>query len=82
MAKLFNLSIIAPDKTIYEGKVSSLVVPAKLGYLGVLADHAPIIASLTSGRITLREDSLAPKVFHHHGGGFLEVSKNNATVLL
>ena len=82
MAKLFNLSIITPAKTIYEGRISSLTVNAKLGYLGVLADHAPIIAGLASGKIVLREDSLPPKVFHYKSGGFLEVFKNNATVLL
>lgn len=83
MAKLFNLSITTPDKTLYEGKVSSLVAPSKIGYLGVLADHAPLIASLTAGRITFREDSDEQKVFDSKGeGGLLEIMKNNVTILL
>ena len=82
MAKLFNLSIISPDKTLYEGRISSLTAPSKLGYLGVLADHAPLIATLGPGRITLREDSDEQKVFNSKGDGLLEIMKNNVTILL
>lgn len=80
--KLFNLSIVTTDKKIYEGKVSSLVAPSTIGYLGVLANHAPLIATLTSGKITLKEDSSAQKVFNSKDGGFLEIMKNNVTILL
>ena len=82
MAKLFSLSIITPDATLYEGKISSLVAPSTLGYLGVLADHAPLIATLAAGRITLRDDSDKRKVFDSKGGGFLEVMNNRVTILL
>lgn len=80
--KLFNVNIITQEKIIYEGKASSLIAPSKLGYLGVLADHAPLISSLGPGRIIIREDSTEQKVFESKGGGFLEVMKNNATILL
>ena len=80
--KLFNLNIITPDKTVYEGKVSSLVAPSKIGYLGVWADHAPLIATLGSGKITFREDSNEQKVFNSKGDGLLEIMKNNITILL
>ena len=82
MPKLFNLSIITPGKTIYEGRASSLIAPSRLGYLGVLADHAGLIATLASGRITLREDSNEQKVFNSKGDGLLEIMKNNVTILL
>jgi len=80
--KTFNLNITTQDKTLYEGKVSSLVAPSKLGYLGVLADHAPLIASLAPGRIVLKEDPSGQKVFDSKGGGILEIMKNNVTILL
>ena len=82
MAKLFNLSIVTPDKTIYEGMIWSLIAPSKLGYLGVLADHAPLIATLGPGRITLKEDSNEQKVFNSKSEGLLEIMKNNVTILL
>lgn len=80
--KSFNLSITTPDKTLYDGKVSSLVAPSKIGYLGVLADHAPLIAVLGPGRIMLREDSGGEKVFNSEGSGLLEIMKNSVTILL
>lgn len=82
MAKLFSLSIITPDKTVYEGKVSSLVAPSTLGYLGVLADHAPLIATLAAGKIILKEEPGGQRVFNSKGAGLLEIMKNNVTILL
>lgn len=81
MAKTFNLIIIAPDRTIYEGRVSSLVAPAQLGYLGVLANHAPLIASIREGKIVFKEESGRSITLYNQGAGFLEVLKNNVTLL-
>jgi F-type H+-transporting ATPase subunit epsilon len=82
MPKLFNLSIITVDKTLYEGRISSLIAPSRLGYLGVLADHAPLIATLGPGKIILREDSNGQKIFNSKGSGLLEIMKNRVTILL
>jgi F-type H+-transporting ATPase subunit epsilon len=71
MTKLFNLKLITPDKTVYENKVVSLIVPAALGYLGVLANHAPLVANLVSGII-----------FHSQSKGFLQVLRNEARIIL
>ncbi len=82
MSKVFNLSVISPEKVVYEGKVVSLVVPSALGYLGVLANHAPFISNLVSGKIIVREESGKTVVFQYQGKGFFEVLKNNAVVIL
>lgn len=82
MAKVFRLCVITPTETLYEGNVVSLVVPAALGFLGVLADHAPLIASLVGGKITFREESGDTQVLRHNGKGFLEVLENNVNVIL
>jgi len=82
MPKPFNLMIIGPDKTVYEGRVVSAVVPAALGYLGILANHAPLAANLASGKIILQEESGERKIFYHKNKGFLEILKNNVTIIL
>lgn len=83
MNKQFNVTIINSDKTIYEGKVLSLVAPCELGYLGVLAGHMPLVANLIRGKITLQEDQgREPLIFASEGKGFLEVLNNNVTLLL
>ncbi len=83
MKKNFHVSMLTEDRTVYEGEAVSLVVPAELGLLGVLADHAPLVAHLVPGKIVLEKDGSAqPLVFYSEGKGFLEVSKNKATLLL
>jgi F-type H+-transporting ATPase subunit epsilon len=82
VAKSFNVSIIAPDRKVYEGAAQSLVVPAGLGYLGVLADHAPLLTTLTRGRITIRDSAGKTAVFDCAGDGFMRVSRNRAVLLV
>ena len=82
MAKLFDLTIITPDEIVYEGKALSLVAPCALGYLGVLGDHAPLIANMKAGKITLKEESGKSIFFDSASNGFLQVLKNNVTIIL
>jgi len=80
--KEFRVSIYAPEKTIFEGNAVSLVVPAEKGYLGVLADHAPLIASLKRGKIIIKNSLGEAVTIASLGKGYLEVGKNMATILL
>ncbi len=82
MAKQFHVNILTPEKKIFEGEAVSLIVPAALGYLGVLADHAPLFATLTAGKIIFKEAGRAQTVVQNPGKGFLEVLKNRVTILL
>jgi len=82
VAAYFHLNIAVPGKIVFDQDVESLVVPAQLGYLGVLAHHAPIIAKLKPGRITLRTAENKVSVFDLKADGFLEFSENKATLIL
>ena len=82
MSASFHINIVLPSRIAYEGEIASLVVPAQEGYLGVLAHHAPLIAQLKPGAITLR-DSLGKIItFYLKSSGFIEVSENRATLIL
>lgn len=82
MAAIFDVNIVTPERIAYEGRAISLIVPAELGYLGVLANHAPLVANLTRGTITVRDSSGNTRTFGCPGRGFLEVARNTATLLL
>lgn len=84
MAALFDVKVLTPKKVLFEGKAVSLVVPAALGYLGILAHHAPLIAALLPGRIILKGEGEAgaARVIETTCRGFLEVADNAATILL
>ena len=82
MAKTFNLSIVAPDKVLAERKAISLVVPSELGYMGILANHAPLVANLAKGKIILRDCSGKAEEFSSSGKGFIEVLNNEVVIIL
>ena len=77
---MFKLSIVSPEKTLYEDTVESLVAPGSEGYLGILSNHAPLITTLTTGKIEIRDSNKVEKIAAI-SAGFLEVSANTATIL-
>lgn len=80
--KNFSVTILSPEKKIYEGNAISLVVPCATGYWGILADHAPFIANTERGKITLRQPEGQVREIQIEAKGFLEVFKNNVTLLI
>lgn len=80
MAATFSLSIVSPERILFEDEVVSLIVPGGEGYLGILAHHAPIISTLKVGEIKFRNTE-NKEVWMATSGGFIEVSDNKATIL-
>ncbi len=77
---MFQLSIVTPEKIVFDGEVVSLMVPGIEGYLGILSNHAPLITALQPGRIEFHDDQDKIQIFSV-SGGFVEVSGNQATLL-
>jgi F-type H+-transporting ATPase subunit epsilon len=80
MADSFQLTVLTPVRTLLDERVDSLVAPGSEGYLGVLANHAPLLTALIPGKLTVRLAGGATRIFAL-SGGFLEVSANRATIL-
>ena len=80
MATPFELSILTPEKSVFEGQVEYVQVPGTEGYLGVLAHHAALVTALMPGTLTVRKVGGAEEQWRV-SGGFFEVSNNQATVL-
>ena len=80
MASVFTLSVLTPERTVFEGPVEYAQVPGSQGYLGVLAHHAALVTALAGGDLTLRHAGGREEKMHV-SGGFFEVSANRATVL-
>ncbi|MCX5693578.1 MAG: hypothetical protein NT014_00345 [Candidatus Omnitrophica bacterium] len=82
MAKTFQVGVYSSDKIIFEGAVVSLIAPSVLGSLGILADHAPLAAKLSSGKIVIRTLEGSTNVIDSLSGGFLQILHNQATLFL
>ena len=79
---MFRLNILTPKRKVFSGEVVSLVAPSEMGYLGILSNHAPLVATLGPGKVTFRDPSGGAQVMQSVGDGLLEVQKNQAVLLL
>lgn len=49
MAASFQLTVITPEKTFFDGETTQIIVRTTEGDIGVLANHTSLVASLPSG---------------------------------
>ncbi len=78
--KQFRLEIVTPRRTLFAAEVTSFSAPGVVGGFQVLVNHAPLLAALETGEVTLVEPGGAEARFAT-SGGFVEV-RNNTVVLL
>lgn len=78
--KPFKVEIITPESVKFGGDAVMLSVPGVDGQMGILVGHAPILALLQAGRLTLqtRERTLNMAV----GEGFVKMSNDRAVCLV
>lgn len=80
MSATFKLSVLTPERAVFDGLVEYVELPGSEGYMGVLANHAALVTGLQSGTLTVRKADGVTEKFEV-SGGFFEVSHNDATVL-
>ena len=79
---MIQVKILTPTKVYNEGEFESLVADSVEGKLGILKDHAPLMAILSEGQLVLKKkDGLDGGREYFVGGGFLEVNKNHVFIL-
>jgi F-type H+-transporting ATPase subunit epsilon len=74
-----HLTIITPDRQVFDGEVDAATFPGSEGSFQVLNNHAPLVSSLDRGRIIYRSKTGETSIMVE--GGVVEVLKNNITVL-
>jgi len=80
MANTFKLSIVTPERIVFNGIAESIIAPGIMGYIGILAHHAPLMTALSNGKLTVRLENGQEALYDIHGG-MLEVSSNQVTIL-
>jgi F-type H+-transporting ATPase subunit epsilon len=79
--KLFDVSLVTPDGPAFEGEAQMIVVPGAAGEIGVLARHAPLIATLKAGetRVYVTQNEIKA---YATGPGFFQVQLDRAIALV
>ena len=72
------LTVLTPEKTLLEARVSKVALPGSKGRFMVLYNHAPVISSLTEGDLVYASDGTEASI--HVLAGFVEVHDNRITV--
>ena len=82
-AKKFDVSLVTPDGPAFEGEAEMIIVPGAAGEIGVLARHAPLIATLKDGstRVYLNRDTNDVREYAT-GAGFFKVEQDRAIALV
>jgi F-type H+-transporting ATPase subunit epsilon len=80
--KKFDVSLVTPDGAAYEGEVEMMVVPGQIGEIGVLARHAPLIATLKAGSTRIHPGGGAEVLVYATGPGFFLVLIDRAIALV
>jgi F-type H+-transporting ATPase subunit epsilon len=77
----FDIALVTPDGAVFDGEAQMIVVPGVAGEIGVLARHAPLVATLKAGstRIHLTENQI---VEFATGPGFFKVELDRALALV
>src|SRR6202023_2479688 len=75
----FHFDLVSPEKLAFSGEVDQVDIPGVEGDFGVLAGHAPVVAAIRPGILTVTIGGTHEKIIVL--GGLAEVSDNGLTVL-
>lgn len=78
MAQL-HLKIVTPEKMIFDEEVSQVNVSTEEGQIGILPNHANLMAKLAPGELTIKRGGKAETMAV--GDGFLQMTDNTLTVM-
>jgi F-type H+-transporting ATPase subunit epsilon len=77
----FEVAVVTPDGPAFEGEAHMLIVPGAAGEIGVLARHAPLVATLKAGSTRVHLDANEVLEFAT-GPGFFKVELDRALALV
>jgi F-type H+-transporting ATPase subunit epsilon len=75
----FHFDLVSPEKLAFSGEVDQVDIPGAEGDFGVLAGHAPVVAAMRPGILTVTVGGKHEKIIVT--GGLAEVSEKGLTVL-
>lgn len=78
--KFISVSLISPEKVLFEGGATSVTLPGSDGQFTILPGHVNIVSVLNPGFVTIKNDEKEDTFIIN--GGFVEASKNQVNTLI
>lgn len=78
--KTFQLHIVTPVGSVFDGPASYVSVPGREGSLGVLAEHSPLVTMLKAGDVLVRNGETEKT--YAITSGILEINAGHQVLVL
>ena len=75
-----QVRVVSPDRVVFEGEASAVVAPAWDGQVGILRGHAPMLALIGAGEMTIDRPGGGSDSFYV-AAGVLKVERDRVTLL-
>ena len=75
-----KLRVLAPDKSVFDGKADEIIIPSTTGLLGILPGHISMVTAIDFGVLRVLNDGKWDSIALM--GGFAEVESDEITVLV
>lgn len=79
--KELHLSIVSPEKSIFDGDVKIVTLPGTVGSFSILPGHAPIVSSLQVGTLSYTTMEGEERTIDIQGG-FVELSDGTVSACI
>ena len=81
MMKELHLSIVSPEKSIFDGDVKIVTLPGTVGSFSIVPGHAPIVSSLQAGTLSYTTMEGEERTIDIQGG-FVELSDGTVSACI
>ena len=78
----FDVALVTPEGDAFRGEAEMLIVPGAAGEIGVLARHAPLVATLKAGSTRVHLGGGSEVLEFATGPGFFQVQLDRAIALV
>ncbi|MGC7403308.1 F0F1 ATP synthase subunit epsilon [Pandoraea pneumonica] len=77
---LLKVDVVSTERAIFSGEAKFVAVPGKMGELGVLPGHAPLLTAVRPGTVRIETEDGAD-TYLYIAGGFVEIQPGRVTIL-
>ncbi|TNC22132.1 F0F1 ATP synthase subunit epsilon [Amycolatopsis alkalitolerans] len=76
-----SVRLVAVEREVWSGQATYVFARTKVGEIGVLAHHVPLLAELVQGEMVRIDSTTGEEIFAAVDGGFLSVSEDGVSIL-